>query len=387
MTRFPKIDSSERASARLAPEHARHIEELGQIIAAYNEVTEKLQSSHDQLTRTVQSLRQELGEKSRLLERENRLAALGEMAAGMAHEIRNPLGGIQLYASLLAKDVADRPEALQRVTKISGGVKRLESLVGQVLQFTREITAAPEPIDLADVVEQAVEYASQVFAREQIECDVRGPRPMPASADQGLLGQAVLNLLLNAAEAIGEAARDKPKRSNDVPVGSARRTDVTCRLAPSPGTPGEGREAVLERERAIRGTPSLTLPRSTGGGDKAADAFLTVNRGPACEAWTTPAFGKTDGPCCLETSARRIIVTYGPPPGGSAARQFHLTVQDTGPGVPPAVMDRIFNPFFTTRDSGTGLGLSIVHRIVEAHDGTIHVTNPPDGGARFEIRV
>ncbi len=51
------------------------------------------------------------------------------------------------------------------------------------------------------------------------------------------------------------------------------------------------------------------------------------------------------------------------------------------------MLDRIFNPFFTTKDTGTGLGLSIVHRIVEAHDGTIHVTNPPGGGARFEIRI
>jgi two-component system sensor histidine kinase HydH len=297
MTLFYPTPTSERPPARLAPEHARRVEELGQIIAAYNDVTEKLQASHDQLTRTVQSLRQELGEKNRLLERKNRLAALGEMAAGMAHEIRNPLGGIQLYASLLASDVADRPDALQRVNKISGGVKRLESLVGQVLQFTREIAANPVPIDLAEVVEQAAEYAAQALAREGIECRLQGPRPLPASADPGLLGQAVLNLLLNAVEAIGDAVRDN---------------------------------------------------RST---------------------------------------SKQITVTYGPASAGSAARQFHLSVQDTGPGVPQAVMDRIFNPFFTTRDNGTGLGLSIVHRIVEAHDGTIHATNPPDGGARFEIRI
>src|SRR5690348_2770096 len=88
---------------------SQRIEELGRIIMAYSEVTERLQQSHDQLNLTVQRLREELSEKNQLLERRNRLAALGEMAAGLAHEIRNPLGGIQLYASLLAKDVSDRP--------------------------------------------------------------------------------------------------------------------------------------------------------------------------------------------------------------------------------------------------------------------------------------
>src|SRR5215217_5416765 len=108
--------------------------------------------NNEQLNHTVQTLRHELGEKNRLLERSNRLAALGEMAAAMAHEIRNPLGGIQLYASLLAKDVAGQPDSLTLVQKISGGVKRLEGLVGQVLQFSREIRADACPIDLADVI-------------------------------------------------------------------------------------------------------------------------------------------------------------------------------------------------------------------------------------------
>src|SRR5436190_21058962 len=96
---------------------AQRVEELGRIVLAYSEVTEKLQESHEKLQHTVVALQEELGEKNRLLERKNRLAALGEMAAGMAHEIRNPLGGIQLYASLLAKDVGAMPASLDRVKK------------------------------------------------------------------------------------------------------------------------------------------------------------------------------------------------------------------------------------------------------------------------------
>jgi signal transduction histidine kinase len=268
---------------------AQRIEELGRIIMAYSEVTERLQQSHDQLTGTVQRLSEELSEKNRMLERRNRLAALGEMAAGLAHEIRNPLGGIQLYASLLAKDVSDRPESHNLVGKIAAGVKRLESLVTQVLQFSREMRANLAETELGDIVDQAVELADQQAAAKGIELVVDGRRPIQVLADAVLVGQAVLNLLLNAVEAI-------------------------------------------------------------------------------------------DGP-------GRIVVRFASPPPGSDAKQFHLSVHDSGPGIPSNVLDRIFNPFFTTKDTGTGLGLAIVHRVVEAHEGTITASNDAGGGAKFEIRV
>ena len=280
------------APARAAlspPEAAKRMEELGRIILAYSEVTEKLQQSHEQLKKTVEHLRQELSEKNRLLERKNRLAALGEMAAGLAHEIRNPLGGIQLYASMLAHDLADRQEPLRTVRKISAGVKRLEALVGQVLHFTREIAVVPRPADLGEVVAQAAEYAQQKMVDRRVDFRIEGPRPLLVSVDPLLMGQAILNLLLNAAEAI------------------------------------------------------------EGGG--------------------------------------AVVLEFGRPPEASGARQFHLTVKDSGTGIPPQMLDRIFNPFFTTKDDGTGLGLAIVHRIVEAHDGTITASNEEGGGARFEIRV
>lgn len=263
----------------------QRMEELGRIILAYSEVTEKLQQSQERLEKTVARLRAEVSEKNKIIERKNRLAALGEMAAGIAHEIRNPLGGIQLYASLLKKDVADRPAALDVVNKISGGVRRLEGLVSQVLQFSREIRSQMHEADLAVVVDEAVELARGATEGRTI-VESTGPRPMAADVDERLLGQALLNLLLNAVEA------------------------------------GAGRVTV---------------------------------------SWHRPT--------------------------KEEAKQFVLRVEDDGPGIPVEVMDRIFNPFFTTRDEGTGLGLSIVHRIVEAHDGAIGATNRESGGARFEIRI
>lgn len=258
---------------------------------AYSEVTEKLEQSHARLEQTVRMLRDELSEKSRLLERKNRLAALGEMAAGMAHEIRNPLGGIQLYASMLAKDVAQQPASLELVRKISGGVKRLEGLVSSVLQFTREIQVNVVESDLGELVETAVELASPHAQAAGVHIRIEGPRPLAVRCDGHLIGQALLNLVLNAIQAM-----------------------------PDGGT--------------------LEICYTAGGGDTGRDG-----------------------------------------------RSFALVLRDTGPGIPPQILDRIFNPFFTTKETGTGLGLAIVHRIVEAHDGLISVTNAEGGGAIFEVRV
>ena len=271
-------------------EQLQRIEELGRIILAYSEVMDKLQCSHEQLTQMVSVLQAELSEKNKLLERRERLAALGEMAAGMAHEIRNPLGGIQLYASLLAKDVGAMPQSLQLVNKISGGVRRLEGLVSQVLHFTRETHVTRTEADLAVIIDTALELAQPKIVDRNVDIQVVGPRPCIARFDEHLLGQAVLNLLLNGIEAM-EAG----------------------------------------------GTIRLQFDRST----------------------------EQDG----------------------EGRQVKLTLRDSGPGIPPSILDKIFNPFFTTKETGTGLGLAIVHRIVDAHDGTISVTNPPGGGAQFEIRI
>ncbi len=272
-----------------SPSHAQRIEELGRIIMAYSEVTEKLQQSHEELLQQISTLRAELSEKNRLLERKNRLAALGEMAAGLAHEIRNPLGGIQLYASVLAKDLVDQAPALEVVKKIIGGVKRLEALVGQVLQFSREMRPTIAEMDLADCVRQAIDLAGPTLAASSVCCRIDGPTSLLVQADGLLVGQALLNLVLNAAEAI--------------------------------------------ETRGI------------------------------------------------------VRISYFAPPEASDARQFHLVVRDNGPGIAAPVLDRIFNPFFTTKATGTGLGLAIVHRVVEAHDGTVLATNNPDGGARFEVRI
>ena len=144
-TARPARDGSDRAHpAPVAPPLALPMEitqrerELGAIIQAYNEVTERLKQSHDQLQRQVGALRSELADKNRELARRERLAALGEMAAGVAHEIRNPLASIELFASLLRRDLADRPVLAAHAGKISRGVQCLDRIVNDILAFAGE---------------------------------------------------------------------------------------------------------------------------------------------------------------------------------------------------------------------------------------------------------
>jgi signal transduction histidine kinase len=193
------------------------------------------------------------------------------------------------FAIRLAKDVASEPGQLDLVKKIAGGVRRLESLVSHVLQFTRQMQPRPIQADLALIIDEAVALAAPQIESAGISVVIDGPRPFPVSVDPLLMGQVLLNLVLNAVEAAGH-----------------------------------------------------------GG-------LVRISSGP-------------------------------PRPQGTETR-FFIVVEDSGPGIAPQIMDRIFNPFFTTRDNGTGLGLAIVHRVVESHDGSVTACNRDEGGARFEIRV
>jgi len=258
---------------------------LGAIITAYNEVTDRLKDAHERLQLEVRRLRQELERKNEALRRSERLAALGEMAAGLAHEVRNPLCGIALQASVLEREVTDRPQAAAAAQRICQGVRTLDRLVTDVLSFAQEGRLELGATDPSAVVDRALAhlqpYAIELDTRVVVDpCDA----PLCIVADATRLERALFNLLLNAVQATGRAGR------------------VT--IATRPARDDEGVE---------------------------------------------------------------------------------LVIADDGPGIAPEHLDRIFNPFFTTKAEGTGLGLSIVHRIIEAHAGRITVHSRPGAGATFMV--
>lgn len=179
-------------------------QDLVSIIQAYNDVTERLKRSHDALMGEVARLREELHEKNKELRRRERLAALGQMAAGVAHEIRNPLGGIGLYVSLLERDLSDRPEQLDIARKMSVGIRNIEGVVGHILDFAGDAPPHAQRVALSQALDDVlIQTAPQASARGVvIEVDpvLRG---IELSCDGPQIERALMNLVLNAIDAAG----------------------------------------------------------------------------------------------------------------------------------------------------------------------------------------
>lgn len=136
--------------------------------------------------------------------REERLQAMGLMAAELAHEIRNPLGGLSLFAGMLAQDLADRPEQLELVEGIQEGVHRLNTLVGNTLTFSRDLHPKPERIALGAFWDELISGQRRPQGLTWVN---KVPVDAAWQADPGLLRQVGTNLIQNAIKAL----EDQPK--------------------------------------------------------------------------------------------------------------------------------------------------------------------------------
>ncbi len=217
--------------------------ELADLISSFSEVTSRLEATHDHLRAEVARLTRELGQANEQLERSRRLAALGEMAAGIAHEVRNPLGSIRLYARLLDQDLADRPAERTTVGKISAAARALDGIVGDVLTFAREFKVRTQPTPAAELLDRAAEACMHdgvpgFGTAELVRADLaRCPEECPmVEADPGLAVQALVNVVRNAFEAADEAAR----------AGCPGPHRVTLDASLRPGEDGAGPIAVIE---------------------------------------------------------------------------------------------------------------------------------------------
>ncbi len=139
-------------------------------------------------------------------ERNRRMTAMGELVTKIAHEIRNPLGSIELFASLLIKDLEGTPTA-SYAGRISNSVRHLVNTLDNMLRFSGGVRPSFAALDLREVVSELVEDFRGVFLGSRIVLSLRASGPFPMMADRSLLRQAFINLLLNAFQAMPDGGK------------------------------------------------------------------------------------------------------------------------------------------------------------------------------------
>jgi len=175
-------------------------------------------------------------------ERNRRLVAMGQMAAGIAHEIRNPLGSLELFAHHLVEEL--RGTAHEDLAgQVLKGLQNLSRITGNLLLFARQVEPRCQPVDLREVVAEAALYARSAIRAKgaSLEEDLR---PAPVRADPDLVRQALLNVLLNAAQAVEPGGR---VRVECAPVESEEPPAVRVAVCDDgPGVPEAERERIFD---------------------------------------------------------------------------------------------------------------------------------------------
>ena len=246
---------------------------------------QRLQVLSEKLEETNRQLLQAEAEARRA----ERLAALGQLTAGLAHEIRNPLGVIKGSAEMLSQKMQGvQPLTAELASYILSEVNRLNGLVARFLDFARPSRLELRPEHISEIVDRALELVRAQFPEAKVAVERQYARDLPEiQADRQLCEQVFVNLITNAFQAM------------------------------------DGQD----------GTLRLTIAQQNSAGE----------------------------------------------PG------VLVTVEDSGPGVPPELREQIFNPFFTSKKEGMGLGLSIVAKIVDDHRGSIHLDPESQQGARIRV--
>ncbi|MCF8061262.1 MAG: PAS domain S-box protein [Deltaproteobacteria bacterium] len=239
--------------------------------------------------REILEMRRELEDTHLQLVQSEKVASVGRMAAGVAHEINNPLAGILMYAEILKENIKDDNQSLEDIQEIIDQTLRCKDIVAELLEFSRRSVGKVSTFSLEDLIRKSLNLLVDQALFQDIDVRVHVEPDLPSVAgDLGQLQQVLTNLFINAADAME----------------------------------GKGELEVRGRYDHLK-------------------------------------------------------------------NRFEVTVSDTGPGIPEAFLDKIFEIFFTTKPvgRGTGLGLSISKKIIELHGGSLSVASPPGGGTTFTIKL
>jgi signal transduction histidine kinase len=181
--------------------------DLETVLAAWHGATVRLERTHEALRNEVQRLTHELEIKNRELARQSRLADIGQMASHVAHEVRNSLVPVTLYLSLLKRRLADDEGSREIVKKMAAGFTTLEATVSDLLQFTADRDPNWQRFEVRSLVEEVLASLAPQLAAQSIETVLDVPERQTVTADRDMLRRAVLNLSLNALDAMPDGGR------------------------------------------------------------------------------------------------------------------------------------------------------------------------------------
>jgi two-component system NtrC family sensor kinase len=253
----------------------------------------------------VETLEQKVEERSAALRaaqaevaQGEKLASIGLLASGIAHELNNPLTGVLTFTSLLRRKLPDGSDDAEDLDLVISETRRCASIIRRLLDFAREKVPSQAHIDLNALIGDVVRFVDRPATLQDVEISTHFDPALPQVwCDPDLIKQVVLNILVNATQAIQGAGRV---------VVSTRVVDAADAPASPPAAP------------------------------------------------------------CVE-----------------------FAISDTGCGIPEANMQRIFDPFFTSKEvgKGTGLGLSVSYGIVRSHGGSIKVESSVGEGTTFRVQL
>jgi two-component system NtrC family sensor kinase len=371
-------------------------DDIGMLAQSFNTMTMKLSEARMQLFQS------------------DKMASLGRLAAGVAHEINNPLTGVLTYASFLLKRTQNHPELQEDLKVVVRETIRCREIVKSLLDFARQSIPKKSASDINQIVDRAVAVVEHQVSIKGVKIVKALETHLPqVTIDPNQMQQVFVNLIVNAADAMdqpGGVVTVSTKLLQLSPQGTAQVKAAFCPKGHN----------LITSDFKIEGMPSIRVKARCDGDE----GFLMFD----------PIYGRNHNRFELEIKDRSGIEIACPECGTSlleeqstcekcgghvllfsipshgefevcvkkdcgwqrwaavdlAGKQEYLemSVADTGSGISQENLSRIFEPFFTTKgQKGTGLGLAVIWGIIDNHDGTIAVESELGIGTTFRIRL
>ncbi len=371
-------------------------DELGALANSFNKMTKSLAEAKQQLFQS------------------DKMASLGRLAAGVAHEINNPLTGVLTYSSFLLKRTKDNPELQENLEVIVRETIRSREIVKSLLDFSRQSVPKKHKADMNKILKSAIDVVASQLLLKKIELDARFDASLPeVTVDANQIQQVMINLLVNAADAIGDGGGKISIDQSLISLSPRGLAQVKAAVCP------RGHD-LMDSELRIYGLPSIKVKVVSNGnvgvvnldpvyGKHRHEYGIEFEKGkdlqiscPQCNSSLID--GNLNCPECASSVCHFEVLSHGVFESctnpkcmwqrwqamDEAGRRDYMEVRiaDTGQGIPKEDLSRIFEPFFTTKGQhGNGLGLAVTWGIIDSHDGTINVESEVGRGTTFVIHL